>query len=247
MARRYSPTRYQHKSTAFLWFLFGVMIIAALGALVYQFVIQFDFESFTSGEEPLGVFLPEDGYTMVSHPPQLDTDDGDGLLPSAVVTPRPTEIPIEKYALLNKRMLIPSNNVKVYGDLTQVRSSEPDDNRALVLRGWGYIEGLDARDSQIYIAVSPKYGDSHRIYLATRESGSTGLIHDKTTGTNLDQADFSINIRIEDTYQDGDYRLGVLVVNTKGKKKTSGYARLSPDYNFNVTRKRITQFEGKTP
>lgn len=241
--RRRSPTPYMRRGTALTWFAVCLMALVALGALFYQFVIDFDFESFTEGTGARQAFLPEEGYTKVSYPPQPYAA-GETPQPTPMPTPRPTPVPIDKYAMLNKRMMIPTGYEVVYAGLTECRASLPDNDRALVLRGWGYLEELDATKSNIYVVVSTKYGDTHRFYLAKKESGSTGLIHDPATGTNLDQADFSCNIRIEDTYQDGEYRLGVVVSNRDGRDTTSGYTRIGPDYNFSVTNGRITAFEG---
>lgn len=231
--RRRSPSPYRSKSSALMWFALCMMILTVLGAIFYQFVIKYDFEGFSSGEEPLRDFVPEDGYQRVSYPPSL-LEPGTTPTSPPVPTPRPTPIPLDKYAMRNTSIMMPKTDHAVLCDLTECRASEPDDNRALVVRGWGYLENLDASGSQVYLAVSTKFGDNHRMYLTQRESGSSGIIHSASTGVNLDQADFSAIIRIENTFADGDYRLGVVVQNRNGKKQTLGYARLDSIYNFTI-------------
>lgn len=243
-SRRRSPSPFRSKNAAVTWFMLGLMILIVLGALFYQFIVNYDFESFTAGDQPIGNYVPEEGGYVASQYPPDPYAGGETPAPTALTMQQPTPVPIDRYAMMNKRMLMPDSYEKVYGGLTECRASEPDNNRVLVVRGWGYLESLNAGKSQVYLAVSSKYGNTHRFYLTTRESGSTAMIHDSSTGTNLDKADFYAAIKIEDTYQDGDYRLGIVVTNTENGIQLSGYTRLDADYNFNVDNGQITKFEG---
>lgn len=241
-ANRRSPTPFRRKSSAITWFLLCLSVLLVGVALFYQFVIAYDYEPFTDGETPIEDFIPPDGYEPVEYPP-LTSQQQDGQ-PTPGPGIRPTPVPIDKQAMLNRRLIIPSSYDVVLGDLTECRASAPDDNRMLVTRGFGYLEDQDASGSIVYLVVSSKYGEGNRFYQTTRESGSTGIIHDQRTGKYLDQADFACNIKIEDTYQDGDYRLGLMVIHRDGKTETRGYTRLDPKYNFTVSKGKITAFEG---
>ncbi len=224
-----------------MWFALCLMGIALSIALFYN-LINRDYESYTDGLTKLEPFVPEEGYQPISYPP-LAFDPNATPEPTVQPPPAPTPIPLDKYALLNKRMMIPDSYDVVHSGVTECRASEPDDNRALVLRGWGYLDELDAKNSSVYLVVSTKFGDNHRFYLTKPESGSSGIIHDANTGRNLDQADFSVIVRIEDTYQDGDYRLGLVVINKDGKSQTKGYTRLDTRYNFGIKDGKIISFE----
>ena len=239
--RKRSPATFRRKRSALAWFVLCLLILGAAGWGFRQFVIQFNFESYTDSSAPLAPFLPADGYAESSYPPRADP-----YLSTPTPQPllAPTPIPIERLAMLNPRLQMPSNANVVYCGLISCASSSADNNLVLCARGWGYLEGLDAAKSKVYLVVSTLYGDTHRFYLATREAGSTNIIHDPKTGTNLDQADFSAYIRIESTYIESDYRLGVMVVNQDGKNQTQGYARLDPQYNFTVQAGRITALGG---
>ena len=224
--------------TAMLW---GFLLLCALAVAAwsfYQFVINFDFEGYTPGTEPIQTFLPEGGYIKSLYPPY---DPSATLAPTPMPTPRPTPIPLGKYSLLNKRMLIPdANRARIYADLTEFRISTADENRAFAVRGYGYLEGMDASNYDIYLVVSAKYGESHRFYRMTRESGCSGVLHPQERGKNLDQSDFSGCVRIEGTYASGEYRLGVLIAKGNAPDQALGYERLPLNYHFVVESGRIT-------
>ena len=209
------------------------LILIGLGWWFFDtFVIKADHTGHTPGTEPVQTFLPDGGYIREAYPP-IDPNATPEPLP--LPTPKPTPIPLEKYAMLNRRMLMPTEGYeKVNCGLIEFRISQPDDNRAFAVRGWGYLEGMDAAKSTVYLVISPKYGDNHRAYLMNTESGSTGVYHDPRTGTNLDMSDFNGCIRIEETYADGEYRLGVLVLSSETDYAAKSYARLSDGYNFMV-------------
>lgn len=230
--RRRIPWTTRRKLMAAMWLLLALAVVSIGGWFFYQFVIMYDFEGVTPGTEPVQEFLPEGGYIRESYPPY---DPNKTAAPTPRPTPRPTPIPLDKYALLNKRMLMPETSYEVVQcGLTEFRISAPDDNKAFAVRGWGYLTNMDASKSSVYLVVSTKYGENHRVYLMTRESGSSGMLHPGSTGTNLDQADFVGCVRIEDTFTDGEYRLGVIVVSKETDDQPKGYGRLDPSYNFVV-------------
>lgn len=240
---RKSPSQFQRSGTAFIWFIVWMLVLFVAAVLFYQVFIRGDYESYTDGKTPVTDFVPKDGYLKIEYPEYaMDPDSEPTPLP--VPTPRVTPIPLDDYALVNKRLLIPETYDVVLADLVECRSSSADDGRALVVRGWGYLENRDALNAQIYLVVSTKFGENHRFYLTRRLSGSSGLVHDATTGRNLDQADFAVNVRVEDTYTDGEYRMGIMVIAKEGSEQYRGYTRLDPKYNFNVLKGKITDFLG---
>jgi hypothetical protein len=119
--------------------------------------------------------------------------------------------------------------------LTQCEPSSADGGKVMMERGWGYIRGADAAESRVYLAVSTKNGDDHRFYAVIRQSGSTGIQHDPSTGKNLAQADFVAAFAV-DTYDDGIYRLGLLIQVMNGKKVAEeAYYPLGDQYNIVVS------------
>jgi hypothetical protein len=151
----------------------------------------------------------------------------------------PTPIPLALYAVRDTRILMTgTDNLGEYA-LTHRAPSGADNNRAMMVRGWGYIRGADAAASTVYLAVSTKDGDDHRFYETIRQSGSTGIQHDPTTGKNLDQSDFAAAFAV-DTYDDGEYRLGLLIQVKAGKRVIEeAYYPLGDENNFTVRGGRI--------
>ena len=167
-------------------------------------------------------------------------------VPEPTLTPkptlRPTPVPLEKYSMRNTQVLMAENDGLGNVALTDFRVSEPDGNKLVCVRGWGYITGRDAAKSEIYLAVSTKNGYNHRFYNVDRQSGSTGIVHDPSTGKNLDQADFAAAFSVE-TYGDGEYKLGVVSHNRVSKKETiKSYYPLGDDYDFRVAGGRVAQW-----
>lgn len=238
---RRSPPQYRSAGTAIIWFVVCLIALIVGALLFYYFVVDFDYQSFVDPNDASQAFLPPDGYQPQDYP-ELAIDPDASPTPHPMRAPQPTPVPVDSYAILDRRMMLPDSYDTVIGDLTECRISTPDDNHVLVLRGYGYMEGRDAFDAQIYMVVSANYSDSHRFYQVKTESGSTGLLHDATTGRNLDQSDFVVNIRVDDTYQEGEYRLGLLVINREDGATARGYTRLSTKYNFLVSKGRITGF-----
>lgn len=239
--RRRIPWTTRRKLMAAMWLLLALAVLSVGGWFFYQFVIMYDFEGLTPGTEPVREFLPEGGYIRESYPPYNPNITG---APTPRPTPQPTAIPMDKYALLDKRLMMPETSYEVVlCGLTEFRISGADSNRAFAVRGWGYLTGMDASKSSVYLVVSTKYGESHRMYLLTREPGASGVLHPADTGTNLDQSDFEGCVRIEDTYIDGEYRLGVIVVSNETSNRPKGYGRLDSGYNFVVKGGQITGLE----
>ena len=229
---RPKPRRNHSARNALLWLLFALAIIGAGTWFFYNFVLNYDFEGFTPGTEPVQTFLPEGGYIKEQYPP---FDPNAKTTPTPMPTPRPTPIPQDKYALLEQRLKVPANGgLASHGGLSDMRISVVDDYKAFAVKGYGYLDGYDAAKSTVYLVLSTKYGESHRIYQTRRESGCTGILHPDAHGQNLDQSDFVCNIRIEDNFPDGEYRLGVLITRGKGASQMIGYARIDSEYNFMI-------------
>jgi hypothetical protein len=149
-------------------------------------------------------------------------------------TLQPTPIPLELYAVRDTKVLMTGTDKQGLVGLTLCEPSAADGKAVMMLRGWGYIRGADAAQSQIYLAVSTKNGADHRFYRVIRQSGSTGIQHEASTGKNLDKADFAAAFSVS-TYDDGEFKLGLLIRVMNGKRVAEqAYYPLGDEYNFLV-------------
>lgn len=232
--KRHSPSQFRSRAAAVVVFVLLMALLAGAAALGYMMLTQYDYSGFLPTDGTMRDFLPEEGYVAATPAPMQTAT----VAPVPALTPqptlRPTPIPLELYSMRNTRVLMAEDDGQGNVRLTDYRVSEPDDNQVLVVRGWGYMTGRDAANSEIYLAVSTKNGYNHRFYNAIVQSGSTGIEHDPETGKNLDRADFVAAFSV-DTYSDGEYKLGLLIYNHDERKNVrKAYYPLGGSYNFTV-------------
>jgi hypothetical protein len=120
-------------------------------------------------------------------------------------------------------------------EITELNVSAGDKNGSILVRGWAFLEGCDAMESTVYLVVSAKAGAVHRFYVADIKPGASGVTHDPAKGQNLERADFQAAFKVN-TYEEGPYRLGILVENReKGKRQAvQGYFTLGNRHQFQV-------------
>jgi hypothetical protein len=82
--------------------------------------------------------------------------------------------------------------------LTQSSPPPPTTKTVMMVRGWGYIGG-PTPPKQVSWRSPPKTGTITGSYRVIRQSGSTGIQHDPSTGENLDQADFAAAFSVDTT------------------------------------------------
>jgi hypothetical protein len=234
MSTRRSPAQFRSKTASIVAFLISLALVGGASYLGVQ-ALYFDYSGYLPSGAKVRQYLPEDG-TFEVNTTASPVDFEEYVEPTAKPGPtlQPTRIPLELYAVRDTKVLMTGTDKLGDVGLTLCEPSAADGNSVMMLRGWGYIRGMDASVSQIYLAVSTKNGADHRFYRVIRQSGSTGIQHDPSTGKNLDQADFAAAFSV-DTYYDGDFKLGLLIRVMNGKRVAEeAYYPLGDQYNFSV-------------
>lgn len=234
MSTRRSPAQFRSKAASIVAFLVSLALVGGASYLGYQ-ALFFDYSGYLPTGAKVQKYLPEDGAFKVSTTAS-PVDFEEYIEPTMAPGPtlQPTRIPLELYAVRDTKVLMTGTDKQGIVGLTLCESSAADKSAVMMLRGWGYIQGADASESQIYLAVSTKNGADHRFYRVIRQSGSTGIQHDPSTGKNLDQADFAAAFSV-DTYDDGEFKLGLLIRVMNGKRVAEqAYYPLGDQYNFLV-------------
>jgi hypothetical protein len=238
MAKRRSPAQFKSKVTSIVVFALSVALLGGVAYLGYQ-ALFLDYSGYLPPGATVMPFVPDGGFNFSVTPAPLIVEE----FVEPTMTPRPTlsptPIPLELYAIRDTRVLMTGTDGLGECALTQFEPSSADGNKSIMVRGWGYIRGTNAANSNIYLAISTKNGEDHRFYKTIRQSGSTGIQHDPSTGTNLDQADFAAAFSV-DTYEDNQYRVGLLIQMLSGKKVAEeAYYPLGDSYNFTVQGGRV--------
>lgn len=235
MGRRRSPAQFHSRVTSIVVFLLSIALVGGAVYLGYQ-ALLLDYSGYIPSDATVRPFIPEDGFKSAAATPE-PFDVTEYVEPTMTPGPtlRPTPIPMELYAVRDTQVMMTGTDKLGECALTQCAPSAADSNKVMMVRGWGYIRGADASKSIVYLAVSTKNGADHRFYRTIRQSGSTGVQHDPATGKNLDQADFAAAFSV-DTYEEGEYRLGLLIQVRSGKKVIDqAYYSLGDQYNFRVS------------
>ncbi len=234
MSTRRSPAQFRSKVTSVVVFLISIALVGGAAYLGYR-ALSFDYSGYLPPGATAGPFLPDGGFQIGTTEAPMDLEEYVEPTMTPGPTLSPTPIPMELYAARDTRVLMTGTDKLGEVALTQCEPSSADGGKVMMVRGWGYIRGADAAESRVYLAVSTKNGDDHRFYAVIRQSGSTGIQHDPATGKNLDQADFAAAFSV-DTYDDGEYRLGLLIQVMNGKKVAEeAYYPLGDQYNFVVS------------
>jgi hypothetical protein len=214
-------------------FLFCIALVGGAVYLGYK-ALSFDYSGYLPLSATARPFIPEGGFKVDVTTQPFDVEEYVEPTMTPGPTLHPTPIPLDLYASRDTKVLMTGTDKMGLCALTCCKPSAADNNKVMMTRGWGYIKNTDAAQSVIYLAVSTKNGDDHRFYKVIRQSGSTGIQHDPSTGQNLDQADFVAAFGV-DTYIDGEYRLGLMIQVMNGKRVSEhAYYPLGDQYNFTV-------------
>ncbi|NLG24264.1 MAG: hypothetical protein GX558_02845 [Clostridiales bacterium] len=181
----------RHAGRAFLRFLIGLLLLFIVCALAYMFLTQW-------------------GVTTA---PTATASPSPAPTPTAAATPSPTPAPLPT-AQLSAR--VEGVEVPAPGDalvlvpLSKEEFINTDTQTALVLSAYAFMKGEDAAQSTIYVVVDGEGGPN--VYDTRRIDQKPSEQYDAAFGTNLDQTCFTAAIDMSG-YPDGQYDLGVLVVN----------------------------------
>ena len=238
MATRRSPVQFRSRITSVLVFLLCIALLGGGVYLGYQ-ALSFDYSGYLPLDATARPFIPDGGFKVSATLQPFDVEEYVEPTMTPGPTLQPTRIPMDLYAPRDTKVMMTGTDNLGLCALTSCKPSAADQNKVMMVRGWGYIKNTDAAQSVIYLAVSTKNGDDHRFYRVIRQSGSTGIQHDPATGRNLDQADFAAAFGV-DTYIDGAYKLGLLIQVMNGKHVAEkAYYPLGDQYNFNVVSGKI--------
>jgi len=204
------------KGRAFLKFLLGELILIALVSVVYLFVLQADVTNLLPApvqDEPAATATPEPTATATPEPTAVAT-----IEPTAEPTPAPsaTPVPFEELASAlgedaPEVPALPDASLKL--GMSEFRAFNEAGQRVLVIGGHAYIEGLDAANSTVYIAVSDAgMGQLIDMYEAVSAPETANLSFEESSGANLESAFFTAKIDVSEYYF-GSYILSVVVVN----------------------------------
>lgn len=203
------------KGGAFLRFLIGEMLLIALAGVVYLFILQGNIPLPTQTNAPSATAAPSatTETTVTPVPTEVAT-----IAPTATPTPAPsaTPIPLDKLSMaageeapelpsmLNDSLKLGLNEFKAFNEAGQ---------NVLTVGGYAFIEGCDAAESSIYMVVSDAdTGYMIGMYPATITPENANLSFDESSGTNLSDAFFTINLDVSE-YPETSYMLSVVVVN----------------------------------
>lgn len=238
--RKTSPGFFRNRGTAVAFFVIAAAVLAVGLYYLFGMLTRYDYTQMIPEDAQLRVTLIDENYEAPTPKPTPEPTatpvPGYTPLPTPAPTPQPTPLPIEYYSRQETQMLMP-NDVSAAGEavIQEIKVSSADASRAVWLTGWAYLNNLDAEMSSIYVVISPRGGSvGRRFYLATVLPGGSGVMHDRDAGENLDRADFRCVFDVS-TYEEGPYRLGILVVNRTGRhSKASGWFDLDSQYQIYV-------------
>lgn len=203
------------KGRAFLRFLLGELLLIALVAVCYLFLLQGDISSLL----PAPVSVPE--ATATPAPTEVPAPT-----PTAVVTIAPTQeptpaptgtpIPFEELSLpagedAPEVPALPDELLKL--GMSEFRAFTDGGQKVMLVSGYAYIEGLDAAKSSIYLLVSNAAdGSQLGMYPAVSAPETASLSFEESSGSNLANAFFTAKLDVSE-FGDNAYLLSAVVVN----------------------------------
>ncbi len=218
---------------AFLRFLIGMVLLIALCALFYIFVLQgkIDIElpapqptarsDVSAQTQPQASVTAEPTAAPTPEPTEKPTAVPT-IEPTAEATPTPTPeptatpIPPEEVVTTMQKVLSGlSDNLDTSLELglKELKVVDNGGSSVIVVRGYAYIEGADAAKSRGYILLTDAAsGDMLGMYPVTPKPEDADLAFDAASGSNLDQAFFQLNVDVSGLY-DGIYLISMVVEN----------------------------------
>ncbi len=233
--RRKSPTSFKRKGTAIGFFVVALAILVVGVYLGLGMLTRYDYEGTLPEDAELRANFAVDSYLPATPEPTPAPQATATPLPTPMPTPQATPLPLQLYSLQNTRMVMPQDATAAgEGEITSLKVSAGDDNRSVLVEGWAFLEGCDAEQSTIYLVVSTEAGTINRFYQVSVQPGASGVTHDPSKGQNLERADFRAAFKVG-TYEEGVYRLGLLVTNRQNRGRLSqGYFPMGSQYHFYV-------------
>ena len=203
MSRGYGKKRRQSiirpgAGGAVLRFLIGMVVLIAICGFFYLFVLQGEINVSLPIQDASSPAAPTASATIAPTPvPTIEPT----AAATATPTPEPTATPIPQEMLSGAAELstalpvLPDAGVKL--GLKELNLFDAAGQSVIIVRGYAYLEGQDAAQSQGYILLTdPMSGEVLGVYPVTPSAEEADLSFDETAGTNLDQAFFRLNIDV---------------------------------------------------
>ncbi len=186
---------------AILRFLIGVVLLIAVCGFFYLFILQ----------GTVNITLPiQDGSASAEPTAQVTAAPTavPTIEPTAAATaapsPEPTATPIPPEEMAQAAQLpdgliglpeLPDARVKL--GLKELNLFDAAGQSVIIVRGYAFIEGQDAAQSQGYILLTdPTSGATLNVYPVSPRTEDADLSFDETAGANLDQAFFRMSIDV---------------------------------------------------
>ena len=174
--------------------------------------------SFTPTPEPTAVPTPTPEPTAVPTPTPEPT-------PTPSPTPEPTKIPA-KYCSAPKTdgFSVPPASSDANTELTSLYISEPDDNKIVEVKGYGYLnnESFDCETVSVYLIVTQKESGKQIAYETKMVEGFSGKDHTGALCKNPAKSDFGVYFDVS-KYPDGTYGLGMILYYADAGQKRYSY------------------------
>ncbi len=226
----------QDAGRAFLRFLIGTVLLIALVALFYIFVLQAKIDIPLPGAqtpaptetvkseptpqstaEPTAVPVATAAAEPVSEPTAVPTIEPTAQ-PTDAPPPEPTATPIPQESMAGEMLPLMDGMPETVSEslklgLKELNMFESAGRSVLVVRGYAYIEGADAAQSHGYLVITDAAsGVTLGMYPVTVSSEDADLTFDAASGSNLEQAFFRANVDVSGMY-DGIYLITMAVEN----------------------------------
>lgn len=220
------------KGRAFLKFLIGELLLVGIACFVYLFILQGDVSVLipkhvqnTEAPAATETEVPQTDAPVSTEAPTPVPTEAPTPVPTEAPTPVPTEeptpvptstpVPFELISLPlgdTAPEVPPMADEKLKLGMSECRAFTEAGQNVLLVAGHAYIEGLDAAESSIYLAVSDAMGNQIGIYPAVSAPETANLSFDEASGANLSNSFFTAKIDVNE-YFFGSYMLSAVVVN----------------------------------
>ncbi len=140
-------------------------------------------------------------------------------------TPEPTKIPANYCsAPKTEGFSVPPASTDAIVELTSIHISQPDDNKIVELKGYGYLnnESFDCETASVYLIVTQKESGKQIAYETKMVEGFSGKDHTGALCKNASKSDFGVYFDVS-KYPDGTYDLGMILFYEEAGQKRYSY------------------------
>ncbi len=202
------------KGRAFLKFLLGELTLFAVVSICCLFILQGDLSLILGNVRPKPI-------SVSTQLPAADTPVPTVVAtlaptPTPTLAPTGTPVPFEQLSMslgenAPEAPMMPNEQLKL--GMRECSSFTDAGQNVLIVAGHAYIEGRDAAKSDIYILlIDAGNGNVMGTYPAVSAPETANLVFSQSSGSNLSNAFFTVNIDVSEYYS-SSYMISALVVN----------------------------------